>query len=575
MLTIPDDVLYEIFYTIAARDPPPGSVSSPHTNAISMYPTGLGWIRLTHVCQRWRTILLGLSALWGKVAFTFHSIQAFATLLERAQSAPVDITVIRGFQPSYWTIAALRHLSRARELTMTSPSYNQLITFCRKSEPMPQLRHLYLNLQYTNGDAIMGVLPDSQVLHIDAAGLESAFFDFGTATTTRRNPPGISSPRTIFSAWHFNTPSLRHIDITIADVAGIFNDFEWISRLLHASPLVKTLSFSLDLHHHTPNWGRLLQTLLLQLSHLQRVFLKNTSEQHLHRFLKWIRPLPPAFLSASYGQVIGNDDSNGPQGPAWAVNFAHNYGGYLCRSGHGALAITTERESGSLSIQSMPTLADPAEFADEWLRFRTASSVSDPSLEPSKLAEGVVLNIATRPRAEPASYQWVAVLAERIPDKDSVEQLFLRIRVNHDVAWEELLHEHLLRPLVNLHTLYLLQPEPLHHFTGPIWKDAASRMLSNTNPPLLPRLHTLLVNMEVHRHPHSVHSLRDRLGQWLDDLTSVLSRRRTLGVPVQMLRILGCWPSEGVKEFMQPVTDRKLARISALVDVVIDERIIL
>ncbi|VDC03543.1 unnamed protein product [Peniophora sp. CBMAI 1063] len=124
--SLPEDVLYEIFNTMAAVDPPryagppdlPGRMpvrSSQSDLNLDLYPlwTGirgpywhaeleaikrrnmfseqgtLGFIVLTHVCRSWRRAGIDLAPLWGEIVHIFPS--ALETILARARGAPLAL----------------------------------------------------------------------------------------------------------------------------------------------------------------------------------------------------------------------------------------------------------------------------------------------------------------------------------------------------------------------------------------------------------------------------------------------------------------------------------------------------
>ncbi|KAJ3522639.1 hypothetical protein NMY22_g11801 [Coprinellus aureogranulatus] len=51
----------------------------------------LGWIKICHVCQRWRTVALGYAPLWSRISFAHPELMKL--LLSRSKGAPLDITI--------------------------------------------------------------------------------------------------------------------------------------------------------------------------------------------------------------------------------------------------------------------------------------------------------------------------------------------------------------------------------------------------------------------------------------------------------------------------------------------------
>ena len=76
----------------------------------------LGWIEVTHVCQRWRQVALGNSSLWARITGLSPNARWIAEMLVRARNAPlvVDFAVTPGpeilsmFPPHIYRIRELR-----------------------------------------------------------------------------------------------------------------------------------------------------------------------------------------------------------------------------------------------------------------------------------------------------------------------------------------------------------------------------------------------------------------------------------------------------------------------------------
>ncbi|KZV65036.1 hypothetical protein PENSPDRAFT_147188 [Peniophora sp. CONT] len=101
--SLPPELLAEVFVILADCDLPSSR--------------SLGYVRLSHVCARWRNVILDLIPLWSKILAAFPtSDAALITILERAGPvAPLT------FWPSAWridsSVSSDRHLSEsAREL---------------------------------------------------------------------------------------------------------------------------------------------------------------------------------------------------------------------------------------------------------------------------------------------------------------------------------------------------------------------------------------------------------------------------------------------------------------------------
>ncbi|KZV64215.1 hypothetical protein PENSPDRAFT_656752 [Peniophora sp. CONT] len=113
---LPDDIISELFDILAVIECPRLPTFGP------LYPHPrpeawklLGWIRLTHVCRRFREVGLRRSALWGRVVIVFPS--AFDTLLARSRSAPLSLRLDKGVLQGETLNAILpNHVHRAVEI---------------------------------------------------------------------------------------------------------------------------------------------------------------------------------------------------------------------------------------------------------------------------------------------------------------------------------------------------------------------------------------------------------------------------------------------------------------------------
>ena len=82
-----DDVLRELFDTVADIDPPRTSF---HDDDDSDTEDGsLGWIRMTHVCRRWRRIGLDMSVLWARIICMFPA--GVKTIAQRTKATPLTL----------------------------------------------------------------------------------------------------------------------------------------------------------------------------------------------------------------------------------------------------------------------------------------------------------------------------------------------------------------------------------------------------------------------------------------------------------------------------------------------------
>lgn len=119
--TLPHDILREIFDYVATASPA-GYNYSPKLKYT------LGWILLTHVCQRWRYTGLTAAPMWAVSVSAFPDPSIADELLARARNYPLTINVahdkcnekswLRKALPMSW---CLEHLHRARSLRCIIP----------------------------------------------------------------------------------------------------------------------------------------------------------------------------------------------------------------------------------------------------------------------------------------------------------------------------------------------------------------------------------------------------------------------------------------------------------------------
>ncbi|KZV69754.1 hypothetical protein PENSPDRAFT_652142 [Peniophora sp. CONT] len=199
-----DDILVYVFEALALTDPPhalgvnyrPDAMSTisgslyslrrrkkPTSRRANIHQYHLGWIYATHVCRRWRTILLSLSSLWAGIVC--HLPHVFDLLLDRARDASLnfDVRQLEGIDlVVLFPIIdyALENIDRAR--TLNCPFFRQQCEKARDSlsgrvlpnivcldisRPHPRVQHRFL---YEEDDGLIA----GDILRIDAPNLRTA-----------------------------------------------------------------------------------------------------------------------------------------------------------------------------------------------------------------------------------------------------------------------------------------------------------------------------------------------------------------------------------------------------------------
>src|SRR6267142_2339125 len=104
---LPTELLARIFHFCALAEP----------LWMSQLPSKLGWITVTHVCQRWRQVALDDTSLWARITGFSRSPKWIAESLVRARNAPLVFRLWG--RPSPEILTSLQpHISHTRELQL-------------------------------------------------------------------------------------------------------------------------------------------------------------------------------------------------------------------------------------------------------------------------------------------------------------------------------------------------------------------------------------------------------------------------------------------------------------------------
>ncbi|KAI0262475.1 hypothetical protein BC834DRAFT_891547 [Gloeopeniophorella convolvens] len=142
---LPSDVLSEVFGFVQILEKTP------------LHAVTLGWVTVTHVCQRWRQVALDDPSLWSKLEGSrFHSTW-FTEILARSRHSILDVKI--ECTPTKDVVSTLHtHLARIRTLQLTrldTPEVTEALQALLSTEA-PLLEHLVLSA----GTDVSGGPPD-------------------------------------------------------------------------------------------------------------------------------------------------------------------------------------------------------------------------------------------------------------------------------------------------------------------------------------------------------------------------------------------------------------------------------
>ncbi|KAI0315362.1 hypothetical protein OF83DRAFT_363453 [Amylostereum chailletii] len=146
-LRLPPEIMAIIVTLVASVDP---AIRFTDDRA---NPSALGWINITHVCQRLRNVALNMSFLWARLVSYFPA--ARETILERARDLPVVLLVGRRRgagryreSPELSSFAA-SHAKRARSLCVIQEEFAEKLKRAVVGQSLPDLQRLVLSSDMT------------------------------------------------------------------------------------------------------------------------------------------------------------------------------------------------------------------------------------------------------------------------------------------------------------------------------------------------------------------------------------------------------------------------------------------
>ncbi|KZV61300.1 hypothetical protein PENSPDRAFT_659012 [Peniophora sp. CONT] len=189
ILSLKSDILFEFFNLVAATD-------APH--ALPWADPGplryhLGWVRLTHVCRLWRTVLVDeMPSIWAR-AVCYMAPHAHDAILARTLHQPLSLTLnesdifgdaSRQRLPSQHTLRdrlrdfGVANVTRARSFRAATFGWDWIPVL--KGVHLPHLTHMELLQERPYGDAT----PAALLIPLDAPNLTSVKLNEFAATFT-------------------------------------------------------------------------------------------------------------------------------------------------------------------------------------------------------------------------------------------------------------------------------------------------------------------------------------------------------------------------------------------------------
>ena len=207
-----NDILLEIIHAVVKIDPIISSPRSPWITTTFKLPTCpkyqlLGWIKLAHVCQRWRALLLCKRHLWADIICDIPSPSAFDEFLARAGKALLSFALVEGIgYPSHHNrqYTLQEEFTRREDLAFKLLAEDRVKSFHRFRITRPEGGHDWSEI------------PNRPLLNLQSLNVEQV-----NARRPRTTPPG---PGIVIS---INAPNLLH-----ATFIKIFPETLRNSRLL-------------------------------------------------------------------------------------------------------------------------------------------------------------------------------------------------------------------------------------------------------------------------------------------------------------------------------------------------------
>ena len=115
-------------------------------------PDSLAWLRVSHVCHRWREIALNQPRFWSRINFNTLTFTGATQVLSRSKMAPLELTANLCKADFIWVTAFRKQLeaniSRISQLDITANQYTLNGIFSAFVSPAPILESLSVIVEY-------------------------------------------------------------------------------------------------------------------------------------------------------------------------------------------------------------------------------------------------------------------------------------------------------------------------------------------------------------------------------------------------------------------------------------------
>ncbi|KZV68045.1 hypothetical protein PENSPDRAFT_754467 [Peniophora sp. CONT] len=168
VVSLPDDVLHIVFCWLSIIDVPGLYLQSSADKTFCEHK--LGWITASHVCRRWRALVLRMPLLWARIAGgVFASENVCETIIERAKDVPLHFwgwnlwqEGVRKCPADYYKMAdargtgsrlASQYLPRLEKLALyVGDDDDEIGSFADvgilTGQPLSQLKEMYMECRY-------------------------------------------------------------------------------------------------------------------------------------------------------------------------------------------------------------------------------------------------------------------------------------------------------------------------------------------------------------------------------------------------------------------------------------------